>query len=127
MVIGIGIDAVQVGRFERAMARHGDRLLDRLFTAAELGFLRSHRSPGRHLAARFAAKEAAFKALRTGWGQGVVWQDVQVVGGGREPSNLVLAGRARDVAAHLGITQMLVSLTHDGDYAMACVVATDGN
>lgn len=127
MVIGIGIDAVQVGRFERAMARYGDRLLDRLFTATELGRLRSYRSPGRHLAARFAAKEAAFKALRTGWGQGVGWQDVQVVGGGREASGLVLSGRARDVAAHLGITQMLVSLTHDGDYAMACVVATDGN
>lgn len=127
MVIGIGIDAIQVGRFERAVARHGRRLLDRLFTAAELGGVQSRRSPGRHLAARFAAKEAAMKALGTGWGQGVVWQDLQIMGGGREPSNLVLSGRARDVADDLGISQMLVTLTHDGDYAMACVVATDGN
>jgi holo-[acyl-carrier protein] synthase len=126
MVIGIGIDCVQIGRFEQAVARYGARLLDRLFTAAEQARLRSYRSPGRHLAARFAAKEAAFKALRTGWGQGVAWQDVEVVGGGQEPSSLVLSGRARDVAAGLGITQMLVSLTHDGDYAMAYVVATDG-
>lgn len=126
MVIGIGIDAVQIGRFERAVARYGVRLLDRLFTAAEQARFRSHRSPGRHLAARFAAKEAAFKALRTGWGQGVVWQDVEIVGGGREPSSVVLSGCAQEVAARLGITQMLVSLTHDGDYAMACVVATDG-
>jgi holo-[acyl-carrier protein] synthase len=127
MVIGIGIDLVQISRFEQAAARYGARLLDRLFTAAEQARLRSYRSPGRHLAARFAGKEAAFKALRTGWGQGVAWQDVEIVGGGREPSSLVLSGRARDVAADLGITQMLVTLTHDGDYAMACVVATDGS
>ncbi len=125
-MIGIGIDLVQISRFEQAAARYGARLLDRLFTGAEQARLRSYRSPGRHFAARFAAKEAAFKALRTGWGQGVAWQDVEIVGGGREPSSVVLSGRARDVATGLGITQMLVTLTHDGDYAMACVVATDG-
>lgn len=126
MVIGIGIDLVQISRFERTAARYGPRLLDRLFTTGEQARLERYRSPGRHLAARFAAKEAAFKALGTGWGQGVAWQDVEIVGGGREPSGLVLSGRARDVAACLGIAQMLVTLTHDGDYAMACVVATDG-
>ena len=126
MVIGIGIDLVQIGRFERALARYGARLLDRLFTAAEQARFRGYRSPGRHLAARFAAKEAAFKALRTGWGQGVAWRDVEIVGGGQAAADVVLSGRARDVAGCLGITQMLVTLTHDGDYAMACVVATDG-
>jgi len=126
MVIGIGIDLVRVGRFEQAVTRYGDRLLNRVFTEAEQATFKSYRSPGRHLAARFAAKEAAFKALRTGWGQGVAWQDVEIVGGGREAASVVLSGRARDVAASLGITQMLVTLTHDGDYAMACVVATDG-
>lgn len=125
MVIGIGIDAVQIGRFERAVARHGARLLNRLFTVMEQARWRGHRSSGRHLAARFAAKEAAFKALRTGWGQGVMWQNVEIVGGGREPSSVLLSGRARDMATRLGITQMLVSLTHDGEYAIACVVATD--
>ncbi len=126
MVIGIGIDLVQISRFEQVAARYGIRLLNRIFTAAEQARLRRYRSPGRHLAARFAAKEAAFKALRTGWGHGVAWQDVEIVGGGREPSSVLLSGRARDVAVCLGITQMLVTLTHDGDYAMACVVATDG-
>ncbi len=82
MVIGIGIDLVQVSRFEQAASRHGSRLLDRLFTAGEQARVRCYRSPGRHLAARFAAKEAALKALRTGWGQGVVWQDVEIGGRG---------------------------------------------
>ena len=127
MVIGIGIDLVRVGRFERAMARHGGRFLDRLFTPAERERFRQHPIPGRHLAARFAAKEAAFKALRTGWGQGVAWREVEIVGGGRRPSSLVFSGRALDAASRLGIKQTLVSLTHDGDYALACVIATDGN
>lgn len=126
MVIGIGMDVVQIGRFEQAVSRHGERLLNRLFTAAEQEQFRRHSSPWRHLAARFAAKEAAFKAIRTGWGRGVAWQDVEIVGGGLEPPGLVFLGRARDVAAGLGITQTLVSLSHDGDYAMACVIATDG-
>ena len=54
-----------------------------------------------------------------------MWQNVEIVGGGREPSSVLLSGRARDMATRLGITQMLVSLTHDGEYAIACVVATD--
>lgn len=127
MVIGIGIDLVRIGRFEQAMARHGGRFLDRLFTTAERERFRRHPFPGRHLAARFAAKEAAFKALGTGWGQGVAWREVEVVGGGRRPSSLVFSGRARDAAARLGIKQMLVSLTHDADYAVAFVIATDGS
>ena len=126
MVIGIGIDLVRIGRFEHAMARYGGRFLDRLFTRAERERFRRHPFPGPHLAARFAAKEAAFKALRTGWGQGVAWRDVEIVGGGRGPSSLVFSGRALDAAVRLGIRQTLVSLTHDGDYAVAFVIATDG-
>ncbi len=125
MVIGIGIDLVRIGRFEQAIARYGGRFLDRLFTTAERERFRRHPFPGRHLAARFAAKEAAFKALRTGWGQGVAWRDVEIVGGGRGPSSLVFSGRALDAAVRLGIRQTLVSLTHEGDYAVAFVIATD--
>lgn len=127
MVIGIGIDLVRVGRFEQAMARHGMRFLDRLFTTAERERFRRHPLAGRHLAARFAAKEAAFKALGTGWGQGVGWREVEIVGGGRRPSSLLFSGRAREAAARLGIKQTLVSLTHEGDYAIAFVIATDGS
>ncbi len=125
MVIGIGIDMVRIGRFEEAMARHGERFLNRLFTPAECERFRCHPFAGRHLAARFAAKEAALKALGTGWGQGVAWREVEIIGGGRRPSALVFSGRARDAATRLGIKRTQVSLSHDGDYAMAFVVATD--
>ena len=127
MVIGIGTDLVRIDRFERAMARHGGRLLDRLFTPAERERFRRHPFPERHLAARFAAKEAVFKSLGTGWGQGVAWREVEIVGGGRRPSSVVFSGRAQDAAARLGIKRTLVSLTHDGDYALAFVIATDGS
>ncbi|MGH7412287.1 MAG: holo-ACP synthase [Candidatus Methylomirabilis sp.] len=125
MVIGIGIDMVRLRRFEAAMARHGERFLNRLFTPAERERFRTHPFAERHLAARFAAKEAAFKALGTGWGQGVAWREVEIVGGGRRPAALVFSGRAREAAARRGIRQMQVSLSHDGDYALALVIATD--
>jgi holo-[acyl-carrier protein] synthase len=127
VVIGIGTDLVRIGRFERAVARHGDRLLNRLFTPAERERFRRSPFPERHLAARFAAKEAVLKTLGTGWGQGVAWREVEIVGGGRLPSSVVLSGRAQLAAARLGITRTLVSLAHDGDYALAFVVATGGS
>jgi len=127
MVIGIGTDLVRIDRFERAMARHGGRFLDRLFTPAERERFRRHPFLERHLAARFAAKEAVFKTLGTGWGQGVAWREVEIVGGGRRLSSVVFSGRAQDAAARLGIKRTLVSLTHDGDYALAFVIATDGS
>lgn len=127
MVIGIGTDLVRIDRFERAMTRHGGRLLDRLFTPAERERFRRHPFPARHLAARFAAKEAVFKTLGTGWGQGVAWREVEIVGGGRRPAGVVFSGRVQDAAARLGIKRTVVSLTHDGDYALAFVIATDGS
>jgi holo-[acyl-carrier protein] synthase len=126
MVIGVGIDVIQITRFERAMARHGGRFLDRVFTPAEREHVGRHPLAARHLAVRFAAKEAAFKALGTGWGQGVAWRDVEIMGGGRGPSRLALSGRARETALRLGITRTHVSLSHDVEYAVALVVATDG-
>jgi holo-[acyl-carrier protein] synthase len=126
VVIGIGIDMVRIERFARAMARHRRRLLDRLFTDGERRRFEGHPFAERHLAARFAAKEAAFKAIGTGWGQGVGWREVEVVGGGREAATLALSGRAMAAAARRGIGRALVSLSHEAGYAIAVVVATDG-
>ncbi len=124
-ILGVGTDLVAVGRVEALLTRHRDRFLERVFTVRERADCLSRARPALHLAARLAAKEAAMKALGTGWGLGVRWQDVEVASSGGVPPTLSLAGGARRQAEARGIRQALVSLSHDGDYAIAVVVATD--
>ncbi len=121
-VRGIGVDVVKVERIAEALGRFGERMERRLFTAGELAYCRSFQDPLPHLAARFAAKEAASKALGTGMSQGVGWKDFEVVQpGGRQP-RLELHGRGRELFAALGCSAAHVSLTHDGGLAVATVV-----
>jgi holo-[acyl-carrier protein] synthase len=121
-VRGIGVDVVQVERMQSALARFRERMERRLFTDGELAYCRSHHDPLPHLAARFAAKEAASKALGTGMSNGVGWRDFEVIQpGGRQP-RLELHGRARELFEALGCTAAHVSLTHDGGVAIATVV-----
>ena len=119
---GIGIDVVQVERLVRALERFGERFERRLFTEGELAYCRTHRDPLPHLAVRFAAKEAAFKAIGTGLSGGVGWKCAEVIQpGGRQPQ-LALHDAARARFEALGATTAHVSLTHDGGLAIACVV-----
>ena len=119
---GIGVDVVKVDRLVAALERFGERMERRLFTEAELAYCRSHHDPLPHLAARFAAKEAASKALGTGLSQGVGWKDFEVIQpGGRQP-RLEFHGKGREILEALGGTAAHVSLTHDGGFAIACVV-----
>jgi len=113
---GLGIDLIEIERVERALERR-PRLAERLFTERELSYARSRRRPGSHLAARFAAKEAAIKALG---GRGVAPRDVEVVGS--EPPRLRLHGRAAELADAAGV-ELAVSLTHSRELAAAQVVA----
>lgn len=126
MILGLGTDLVAVSRVEEILARHQERFLHRVFTRAEQAECLGRARPARHLAARLAAKEAAMKALGTGWGLGVRWQDIEVRSGGKTPPALRLGGQAKRLAESRGVRQALVSLSHDGDYAIAVVVvATD--
>jgi holo-[acyl-carrier protein] synthase len=119
---GIGVDVVQVQRIVEALERFGERMERRLFTEAELAYCRSFQDPLPHLAARFAAKEAASKALGTGMSQGVGWKDFEVIQpGGRQP-RLEFHGRGREVFVELGCSAAHLSLTHDGGLAVATVV-----
>jgi holo-[acyl-carrier protein] synthase len=115
-----GVDLIEIKRLERALERH-PRLAQRLFTAGELGYARDRARPARHLAARFAAKEAAVKAL----GGGLPISAVEVVGGHGPGPALRLHGPAERRARSLGL-RLAVSLSHSREIAAAVVVATSG-
>ena len=115
MPAGVGIDLLEIDRLERALRRY-PRLAERVFTAAERSYAEERARPGRHLAARFAAKEAVVKALGRSGGFGL--REVEVVAG--EPPTVRLSGRA---AAAAGGRQIEISLTHSRDHAAAVAIA----
>jgi holo-[acyl-carrier protein] synthase len=122
MITGIGIDVIQNERIRESLERFGDRFLRRIYTERETEYCKKCANPAIHYAARFAAKEAAFKALGTGWAAGVKWTDVEVE---RLPSGkpeLHLHGEALARATSMGATRFHVSLTHDQLISCAVVV-----
>ena len=119
---GIGIDLVKVERLMASLERFGHRLESRLFTPDELEYCRRHRDPVPHLAARFAAKEATSKALGTGMGGGMGFRQIEVLQPGGQQPRLRLHGAALERFEALGCTASHLSLTHDGGFAIACVV-----
>lgn len=124
MILGIGIDLVEVTRIESALKR-GERFTRRLFTPHEIAYCLRHKEPARHFAARFAAKEAGMKALGTGWSNGVGWKDFEVRIDPAGRPLLLLTGRAAEIAVSMGATHTVVSLAHDGGFATA-VAAIEG-
>jgi holo-[acyl-carrier protein] synthase len=122
MIVGLGLDIAEVDRIEEAIARHGAPFLERLFTPAEASYCERHKNRYERYAARFAAKEAAMKALGTGWSRGVRWRDIEVA---REPGGkptLHLAGVARQIADQLGVKHISLTITHSGNLALAQVI-----
>jgi holo-[acyl-carrier protein] synthase len=119
---GIGIDAVKVERLVQALERFGQRMEARLFTEGELEYCRRHKDPLPHLAARFAAKEAAFKAIGTGLSGGVGWKQAEVLQPGGQQPRLEFHGTALERFRALGCRSTYLSLTHDAGVAVACVV-----
>jgi holo-[acyl-carrier protein] synthase len=119
-----GVDLVEIARVERALERHGDRFLERVFTQAEVLYCRG-RPP--ELAARFAAKEAVSKALGVGVRMmsrdGIGWLDAEIVGDVRGKPLIRLHGRATERAEELGLSEWAVSLSHTREHAIAFVVA----
>lgn len=122
MIIGIGIDLVEVSRIRELVERRGDPALRKLFTEGELARCRAGGRPAESFAARFAAKEAFFKALGTGWGLGGAWNEVEVVSAPNGAPSLRLAGGAERAARERGVTRMHLSLTHTEQTAAAYVV-----
>lgn len=124
MIVGIGIDAIDIDRIERMYAENGDRMLGRLFTQYELAFLSSKVAPAQHLAVRLAAKEAAYKALSGNeLARGIGWRDVEVLTRSADGApELRLHGRAAERFSELSGTSLHVSLSHSAATAVAVVV-----
>jgi len=125
MIVGSGIDLVEIGRIQHSLDRFGQRFLDRVYTAAEQAYCLRKRNAAESLAARFAAKEAGAKALGTGISYGISWLEIEVI---REPSGrptLAFHGRAAEFACRLGVVRAALSITHTGTLSMASVVLED--
>jgi holo-[acyl-carrier protein] synthase len=125
MILGTGIDIVEIDRVSRSIERFGDRFLQRIFTAGEIAYCSRKKNAAESYAARFAAKEAGAKALGTGIQHGVSWQELEVR---REPGGrptLHLSGRAGQIASRMGVRRVSLSLTHSTNLAMASVHLED--
>jgi holo-[acyl-carrier protein] synthase len=122
MIVGVGIDVVETARIQTMLARHGDRALQRLFTAAEVDTCRDRVDRADCLAARFAAKEAASKALGSGKQPGMRWVDFEVTRAPNGKPVLEFRSEARARADKLGVDSVWLSLSHEGGYACAVVV-----
>ena len=122
-IAGHGIDVVEVARIARMLEEHGERFLDRCFTAAERETGAGSRRRAEHLAARFAAKEAVLKALGTGLTRGITWTDIEVVPLPTGQPTVRLHAAAQAIASDRGITEWHLSLTHTEGHAMASVIA----
>lgn len=127
MIIGSGIDMVEIRRIQQSMDRYGQRFLNRVFTGDEQAYCLRKRNSAESFAARFAAKEAGAKALGTGISHGVSWLEIEVV---REPSGrptLRFHGRAAQIAVQMGFARAALSITHTAELAAANVVLENGN
>ena len=122
MIVGLGVDIAEVPRIKATIERRGEPFLRRVFTPNEIEYCERFKNKFERYAGRFAAKEAAMKALGTGWSRGIRWVDLEVV---REQSGrptLALAGEAAKIAAQLGVQRISLSITHTEAQALAQVI-----
>ena len=120
-IVGLGIDATDITRVAALVERYGDRFLRRVFTDGEIVYCTRRRNPVPHLAGRFAAKEAAMKALGTGQTRDVLWKDIEVVRQDGPPQLRFHGGAARR-AAQMHVKKSLLTITHSDALAMAQVM-----
>lgn len=122
-LIAHGVDLVEIARIEGMIADHGDRFLERIFTAKERAYATAGGAQcAQRLSARFAAKEAVLKALGTGMSTGMSWTDIEVCTLATGAPALALTGGAAAAARALGVSSWMISLTHTGGFAMASVI-----
>ncbi len=122
MIVGLGVDVVDIDRLRKSLQQQGERFIQRVYTPTEQEFCQARQDPVPHYAARFAAKEALFKAIGTGWDKGVSWQDVAVHRQDRDPPILVVTGEAKKRSDALRTERIHLSLSHTDSSAVAVVI-----
>lgn len=122
MIVGLGMDVVEVARIREIHLRHPERFVQRVLTEAEQAYVLRHRDPGERLSGRWAAKEAAMKALGTGLNEGIRWRDVEILPDALGKPCLFLHGKAKERADALGARIAHVTITHCKDLAIAQVI-----
>jgi len=122
MIVGLGVDIAEVDRIRAAAERRGDAFLRRVFTPGEREYCERFRNKFERYAGRFAAKEAAMKALGTGWRNGVRWQDLEIIRERSGRPTMALSGEAGKIAARLGVKRIALSITHTETQALAQVI-----
>jgi len=121
-VLGIGVDLVECARIQHSLDRFREKFLRRVFTDGEIEYSMSMKFPARHLAARFAGKEAVSKAFGTGIGKAMGWRNIDIRKKKSGEPFLVFSGPAQELATKRGVTSALISLSHTDRHAVACVV-----
>ena len=126
-IIGIGTDITECLRIARMIERHGELFINRVYTPEEIRYCQSRKQATQHFTGRWAAKEAVLKALGTGWRRGISWRDVEVRNEPGGKPSVALRGGAKEVAAQLGITDVLVTISHCRSHATATAIAVGEN
>ena len=122
-IIAHGIDLVDCPRIEEMVRRHGERFIERIFTAAERNYAETNKNRIEKLAGRFAAKEAVLKLVGTGWRGKIAWTDIEIINNSSGQPEVTLAGEVEKIADKLGIKHISVSITHTANFAIASAVA----
>ena len=120
MIYGIGVDQVDLSRVRKILNKSQTKFEKRCFTQSEINYANRFNDPAKRLGARFAAKEAVMKSLGKGWRQ-LSWQDIEITGGGKP--EVILHGKAKELASELNIDNVHVSLSHEEDKAIAFTIS----
>ena len=123
MIVGLGVDLVEVGRVKKTIDRWGERFLNRIFTPPERNYCLRKAFPEQSLAARFAAKEAVLKAIGTGLSSGIGWKDIEIV---NDPGGKPEVSLKEKITKRIGHKRILISLSHTKEFAIAFAILAEG-
>ena len=122
MILSIGLDIMEIEHIDKIMQRNKKGFLKRVFHSSEISYCEQSRNKNQHYTARFAVKEAAFKALGTGWAHGINWKQIEIVNNDSGAPQLKLSGKAKEISILMGAKKIHVSISCCDEYAMAVVV-----